>query len=601
MDLLRFLISLPARLARGVSQFLYVLGYMLQPIFGSVAWSRPAWIHSLDAAIRRRPKEIAAGGLATVVVVLIGWAGWQWYLHRPHPVEPNLITFSIDGPAITDYEQSDGTPGIAIHPVDVKFSASTAPIELVGKSVTKGITLDPVLKGSWKWIDDKTLRFTPAQDWPVGAHVTVQFDPAQVFAPHVQVADDRGTFDIAPFEAATGSSEFYQDPQNPAAKKTIMGVSFNYPVDPAEFEKRITLALMGRDRQFTSPLKFTVVYDPAKLKAWVHSQPLELPRDNDNAVMTVDSGVRSSRGGDGTQASLKMSANVPGLYSLTVGDVSPTLVNNDKYEPEQVLVLTTSNSVRGGDLANLTQAWVLPKRKAGHKQAADEAPYDWSVSEVSDDVLHHSQPLKLEVVPTENEFSDTQSFKYTADPGQHIFVRFARGLKSFGGYLLGGPTSQTFAVPDYPKLLHFMADGSLLSLSGDKHISVVSRNVPGMKLEIGRLLPDQIQHLVSFNEGTFANPSLSGGFGEDHIVERFEEAREFPKGKPGEAHYEGVDLGQYLSAGKHGVFLLHLSSYDPAKAKKAATDASDTIPPVRTPPATIRRTATTRRRPPTRA
>ena len=85
-----------------------------------------------------------------------------------------------------------------------------------------------------------------------------------------------------------------------------------------------------------------------------------------------------------------------------------------------------------------------------------------------------------------------------------------------------------FTVPDYPKLLHFMADGSLLSLSGDKRVSVVSRNVPGMKLEIGRVLPDQLQHLVSFNDGTYAKPDLTERFGEDHIVERFSEHAHLP-------------------------------------------------------------------------
>ena len=116
MDLLRFLVSLPARLARAMAHFFYVLGLLLQPIFGSVAWSRPAWTHSLAAAIRRKPLEIGGGVLGAMVVVLAGWSGWQWYLHRPHPPEPNLITFAVDGPAVTDYELADGTPGIIIHP-----------------------------------------------------------------------------------------------------------------------------------------------------------------------------------------------------------------------------------------------------------------------------------------------------------------------------------------------------------------------------------------------------------------------------------------------------------------------------------------------------
>jgi alpha-2-macroglobulin len=571
MDFPRFLKALQAQLAG----MFYVLGVLLELLVGDISWSPPAWAKSLVESIRRRPRKYARNALAVLVVLAVGWSGWQWYLHRPHPPEPDRITFVVQTPAVTDYEQPDGTPGVIVHPLEVKFSGSAAPIELVGKTVTQGIALDPPLKGTWSWIDDRTLRFIPAADWPIGTHVEVQFDVAQTFAPHVLMADDHGAFDIAPFAVTAGAGEFYQDPQNPAAKKTIMPVSFNYPVDPAEFEKRIALVMLARDGKTTTPLKFTVAYDAAKLKAWIHSQPLDLPRDNDTVVMTLDSGVRSSRGGDGTEKPLRMTVNVPGLYSLTVGDATPTLVNNDRYEPEQVLVVSTSDAVRGSDLRGLVKAWVLPKRKAGHKQADDEPPYAWSGSEVSDDVLRHSQPLKLDVVPTEQEFAELQSFKYHADPGQYVFIRFAQGLKSFGGYLLGKPTSQVFAVPDYPKLLHFMADGSLLSLSGDRRISVVSRNVPGMKLEIGRVLPDQLQHLVSFNEGTYTHPELySSRLGEDHIVERFRETRAFPKGDPGEAHYEGVDLGQYLKEGKHGVFLLHLSAYDPAAATKAADAAT---------------------------
>ena len=89
-----------------------------------------------------------------------------------------------------------------------------------------------------------------------------------------------------------------------------------------------------------------------------------------------------------------------------------------------------------------------------------------------------------------------------------------------------------------------------------------------MKLEVGRVLPDQLQHLVSLNEGSFSHPNLNGRFGEDSIVERFREKRPFPAGKPGQAHYEGIDLGQYLAPGKRGVFLLKLSTWDPAQDTK---------------------------------
>ena len=225
-----------------------------------------------------------------------------------------------------------------------------------------------------------------------------------------------------------------------------------------------------------------------------------------------------------------------------------------------------------------------------------------STSEVSDDVLHHSQPLKLELVPTENEFSDTAELQISRRPRPaHLSSASRGGLKSFGGYHPGQPNAQTFTVPDYPKLLHFMADGSLLSLSGDKHVSVVSRNVPGMKLEIGRVLPDQIaasgelqrRHLCqSRSERRFQRRSYRRAVRGD--------ARVSPWRAPARRITKASISAQYLKAGKHGVFLLHLSSYDPSK-KKAADASSDDLSsddsPATTPPAIP---ATTRRRPRTR-
>jgi uncharacterized protein YfaS (alpha-2-macroglobulin family) len=582
MDLLRFLALLPLKLAGVIktltkSLFQFVAtgaGPALRAAFGNVSfsWSQPEWMKALAAHIRRKPRHYAGGALGTLAAIGVAWGGWAWYQSLPRPPEPERITFQAPAPAITDYAPADGVHKVIIHPLDVKFSASAAPIELVGKTVTKGITMTPALKGAWRWTDDRTLHFVPAQDWPVGAHVAVEFNVRQAFAPHVLMADDQFTFDMPAFKMSPGSGEFYQDPANPAAKKTIMRLDFNYPVDPAELEKRIGLVLKGRDGKGTDQIKFTVTYDSAKIKAFVHSQPLALPRDNDAVKMTAAHGVRSARGGDATPDPLIMETKVPGLYSLAVSGLNPTLVNNDKYEPEQVLIVTASDAVRGSDLAGTVKAWILPKRNPKVHQAETDRPDGWDMSEVSEDVLRQSQPLKLELLPTEKEFSEVQSFKYNADPYQRIYIRVPAGLKSFGGYILGKNDVRIFSVPDYPTLLRFMADGSLLSLSGDKHISVVSRNLPGMKLEVGRVLPDQLQHLVSLNNGTYAHPDLSSQFNEDRIVERFQEKHPFPAGKPGDAHYEGLDLGQYLTSGKRGVFLLRLMAWDPAKDKKGEED-----------------------------
>ncbi|AOI87700.1 alpha-2-macroglobulin family protein [Burkholderia pseudomultivorans] len=569
MDLLRFLLLLPIRAIGFVWR---LLGRVLRPLVGDVSWTAPAWLGLTATAVRRRPWH--AGGAVLLAAALA--AGGYWYKHRPKPPEPATVGFTVKAPAVTAYEVDDsGKPKVTVHPLEVAFAQSAAPIELVGKPAGQGIEMTPALKGAWEWADDKTLRFTPAADWPVGAHVEVRFAVRQAFAPQVTLQDDHFAFDIPAFAMQSSDNAFYQNPDNPAEKQALLQLNFNYPVDPAELEKRIGLVLVGRDGKTTTPLRYTVSYDTMKMRAWVRSQPLEIPHDPLSARLDVDKGVKSARGGAGTQAALQAAVAVPGLYSLSIGDVSPTLVDNERYEPEQVLVAQASDGVRSAELAARAKAWVLPKRKPGVDQSDDDPPYEWNLADISDAVLKQSKPLPLEAIPTEDDYATMQSFKYHATPGDRVYVRFDDGLKSAGGYLLGKPVTRAFTVPDYPKLLRFMADGSLLSMSGSKRLSVVSRNLPGMKVEIGRVVPDQLQHLVSFNNGSYSHPELSYSFSEDHIVERFVQKRAFPAGDPGKAHYEGIDLGQYLKGGKRGVFLLHLSKYDPAAEKKKSDDAQE--------------------------
>ncbi|AIO36617.1 MG2 domain protein [Burkholderia cenocepacia] len=569
MDLLRFLLLLPIRAIGFVWR---LLGRVLRPLVGDVSWTAPAWLGLTATAVRRRPWH--AGGAVLLAAALA--AGGYWYKHRPKPPEPATVGFTVKATAVTAYEVDDsGKPKVTVHPLEVAFAQSAAPIELVGKPAGQGIEMTPALKGAWEWADDKTLRFTPAADWPVGAHVEVRFAVRQAFAPQVTLQDDHLAFDIPAFAMQSSDNTFYQNPDNPAEKQALLQLNFNYPVDPAELEKRIGLVLVGRDGKITTPLRYTVSYDTMKMRAWVRSQPLEIPRDPLSARLDVDKGVKSARGGAGTQAALQAAVAVPGLYSLSIGDVSPTLVDNERYEPEQVLVAQASDGVRSAELAARAKAWVLPKRKPGVDQSDDDPPYEWNLADISDAVLKQSKPLPLEAIPTEDDYATMQSFKYHATPGDRVYVRFDDGLKSAGGYLLGKPVTRAFTVPDYPKLLRFMADGSLLSMSGSKRLSVVSRNLPGMKVEIGRVVPDQLQHLVSFNNGSYSRPELSYSFSEDHIVERFVQKRAFPAGDPGKAHYEGIDLGQYLKGGKRGVFLLHLSKYDPAAEKKKSDDAQE--------------------------
>jgi uncharacterized protein YfaS (alpha-2-macroglobulin family) len=563
MDLLRFLAMLPVRLLRGLG---WLLALVLRPLFGNVAWSAPAWVPVTGKVARQHPLKFTGSIAGVLVLVAAGWFGWHWWENRPKAPEPNRITFEVSAPAVTDY---DATPP-TIQPLVIRFSGSAARIESLGKPVTDGIALEPRQPGQWKWTDDRTLVFTPSGDWPVGRKFDVRFDKAKAFAPQALLADDQATFNTQPFTARVVSGEFYQDPQDPTRRKTIIGLAFNYPVDAADLEKRIALDMREHDQKHGSDLKFSVTYDEHRLKAFVHSMPLQLPRDDGSVGMKLADGVRSSRGGDGTEKAVETTVRVPGLYSLKIDEMQATLVDNDRYEPEQVVTMQFASAVSDTDLGKHVHAWIVPKD-----------PKIYGASQVSGADLRHWPAVKVDVVPTENDWSETQSFRFHAQPGDRLYVRVDKGMTSFGGYVMPKPYAEMLPVPEYPRLLRFMSDGALLSLSGDHRVSVVSRNMPGMRVEVGRVLPEQLQHLVSLSSGTYAKPELYG-IGEENITERFVTKLPIADEGPGKAHYEGFDLGKYLASGKRGVFLLKLQGYDPAREKdmrenamKAAREAAE--------------------------
>src|SRR6201991_3885061 len=227
MDLLRFIASLPVRLVRGLP---WLLAMPLPPIFGNMSWPAPAGVPATGRAARQHPLKFIGTIAGVLILAAAGWFGWHWWENRPKPAEPNRITFEAPAPDISDYDHVR----VTIHPLTVMFSASAAKLESLGKPVTDGIAMDPKLAGQWTWENDRTLKFVPAADWPVGRKIEVRFDKAKVFAPHVLLADDHFDVATAPFTARVVNGEFYQDPQDPTKKKTIVQLCFNYPVDARE-------------------------------------------------------------------------------------------------------------------------------------------------------------------------------------------------------------------------------------------------------------------------------------------------------------------------------------------------------------------------------
>lgn len=191
--------------------------------------------------------------------------------------------------------------------------------------------------------------------------------------------------------------------------------------------------------------------------------------------------------------------------------------------------------------------------------------YRWHApEEIGPEILDKGSKLPLARIPADRNDATLHSFKIQAPVGAHVYVRIDKGTKSFGGYVLAREWSAVLRVPAFPQEVKIAQPGSLLSLAGEKKVSILARDVPGLRFEVSRVLPGQVAHLVTQSGGTFTNPQFEYRFGPDDLTERFEEKRPLQRKAPGKAQYTAFDLSRYLEQGgaHNGLFLFTVQAWD---------------------------------------
>lgn len=571
----------------GAAFALWRLRGLVSIFLGQIDWNAPPWWALLQkklAPLGRWCQARAAWvALAAILAGGIVWGAyhgpnggwknwWDWQTFsgvRPDKGEIQAAGISVSGPELTPYD-GDGKP----RPVILNFSASAAPLSRVGKEATD-VSLSPALPGKWTWVTASRLEFLPDQDWPIGEQYTVMLG-SKALAPHVSV-DRKLTFHSPRFELTVRNATFYQDPVQVILRKAVFEVGFSHPVNPETFEKRLRLEADGAASVlFAKPgdaQKLTVTYDKNRLSASVHTEPLPIPQETVSLALHILPGVVAQRGGNEVAQETVRAVAIPGLYSLDISELKQLVVTGESGEPENVLQVTTGMAVHEKEMARAIAVWQLPEQHPTN--ASDGGLYAWSdPAEATEAVLKQAKRVSLSALPAEREINETHAYKFTAEPGRYLLVRIPKGLKSAGGYQLGATRDEIIRVKRSAPELGIMSAGSLLALSGEKKLPIIVRDLPGVQVEIGRLLPQQLQHLVTQSQGDMSKPEFYAGITPDNLSERFE--KKIPLNlRPGKTHYETIDFAEYLrsdATDRRGIFLVTVKGFDP---KSGAAQSSE--------------------------
>ncbi|MEA3211924.1 MAG: alpha-2-macroglobulin [Chthoniobacter sp.] len=563
------------------------LRHLLSFFIGDLSWRPPHWLARLAAAGGGWMRAHRRASVAIAMLVLAAAAGsaWAWNCYRSRP-KPATISVTIEAPGITPLEKV-----LKPRPLVIRFGASVARIDgpekttlqlsvpalrLAAESITSGIRLDPPIAGTWRWSSDTRLVFEPKTDWPADQKYRITLE-RELFAPHVLLERYEVEATTPPFVATLPKIEFYTDPTDPAIKQVVATFNFTHPINAADLETRLGLAVIGGSEIFKPGTpRFAVTTGLHQRVAWLRTSALVLPEHEDFLRVTLEKGLPTTQGGARTSSEVEKKIRVPDLYSFfRVESVTGTIVKNNDGEPEQILLINTTCAAKSEDIQKALHVYLLPKKSAVKDDAADESTWE-GPKEIDEPVLERATLLPVQLVPSGKPQSPLHSFRISLETDGQLFVTIDKGVRALGGFMLGEEFAAVLPVPELPREIEIQGRGGVLALDGERKLSIKSRGVRRIEYEIARVPADQINHLVSQTRGEFQNPDfVNYHFGRENIARLATERQAISVKNKFKANYSAFDFSKHLrpaedgGSAMQGLFFLTAREWHPPKKKSS--------------------------------
>ncbi len=403
------------------------------------------------------------------------------------------------------------------------FSDSACAIESMGADVSDKVSISPAIAGSWKWDSDTVLRFQPREPWSLHQKYTITF-ASGLFRDSIKTPGSQ-SFTTANFVCIIQNSEFYINPENAQDKRATFTISASHPIDRTSLEKSISLqyALQtGKNTKENRSIGYTVTYTEHDTIAYVVTDNIPMPNYTSSVTLTTRD-ITSTMGGTATSKASK-ECTVPGMSDyVRINSVDFSLVKNDRNEYDQILAVSTKGQVSSNELLQHMKIYQLPKAKPAEQGWKKKNDVNWtreSESSFTDLVKSLSTQVVPEKIPGELEYATLSTFRISVPEDSYLAVVFDGTVEFYGGYRLSDEGVYYQYVKKYPKELGIVSEGALLALGGSQNIAMYSRGISEVEYTVSRIMPKDINHLVSMSNGDMKNLTFNNyRFNEKNISE----------------------------------------------------------------------------------
>ncbi|MFQ3248313.1 MAG: hypothetical protein ACI9O6_000115 [Glaciecola sp.] len=603
-----------------------VVGKFLSLIFGKINWTIPPWMAYLDGLRKTSPLKLVLIIILGVGLTAGAFKAYYYYQSLPEPV---LVDAVIIIPEVSDYTDDEGydedyseeygedvsftsgsnadgsdstgvsssskkhLPALRIQfvytsnalppefppgsppdsppellrdsriapPSEFVEFPSIAPIDLVGSEIKSGIKISPSMAGTWKWEDDRTISFVPETPWPAGQEYEVSFAP-QVFDTNEEFTSDQFSFVTHPLEGQIEISDFELSVED-KLKQVYVEIFFNYPVDKQSVQQALTMAYQVEGNKLGKPEAYNLSLSDDMRYATAILPVTKLPDEPRIIEVKFDKGIKSIHGGDASTDVYERKIMVPDLYSyLKVEQSNVEVLRNLDNEPEQFVLLSFTDAISRSELLNKFSLYLLPTAKEINGKNYWQSP-----REITSRVLESAEKVDFEVMPNASEDGKNYQIKIDEQVGRQLYMTIDSGLTSVNGFVHRAYFDRILTTPKYPQEVIISGEGSVLTHSKDQRLAFLTRGISDVQVSIGKVIDDELYHLVSQTHGDISNPNFyDWSFNESNLAE-FTKQYISMKDNGADlktANYASVDLNGLVSKTKEdlGLFFVEIKAWD---------------------------------------
>lgn len=458
------------------------------------------------------------------------------------------------------------------HYGDNYYKACGRPLGHDGKSADAGIAVTPPVAGQWQWEGDGRLRFTPSAYWKAGTDYTVSFDlDAMDVLP--QAVFDGGTRKISvrirteDLTVSFPEMAYMQDPDDVNRRLVTARLQSNYPVKPAVLKAAIRMEMEeeagGALQSEAAPGSFAITPDAGGMES-VMAVPIQTLPDRDRYLrILIDSGLEPQYGGAASAETFSERTRIPDLHSyLAISEAAASIMRGEDGTPSQILSFATNVKAKPAAVLPHVSLRLLPAQHpvSGNGDGKGDF-YQWGAeNEVTPEILAHCETLPLRQMSDEGDYATQFGFPVQAPPGRYLYLEIDAKAPAFGGYTLGKPYRKIVRMPEWPHDIGIMQEGSILSLSGARKLSLHARGTDGLRIEIAHIRTGALQNFISQTQGDIRSPAFRNWHFQKEDIATIA-VRDIPMNfeSPQAAQYAALDFSPYLKDGQKGLFLIDIA------------------------------------------